>query len=312
MISMNLNDENGGGWWGAINGIGGKRAKWLEDEFDVNSIEEFVELSVNEIDSRVKSKNNIRWYRDEIEEAYEKARSLVNSPAGEDDWEYIAAYAVEFKARKVEGVEEVREINVRPVEITKTGQWGDVTDEKPAIVEGEQLYQWMQERVGMKSPMKPDALPQTEPKEEPSVEEQPPKAPSVTVEFTQVQVLQPPQIKTPIAIGEAGKPFRGFLRSDEPFDIQVSFNLAGQDVADITKKRISYSAQFYTRELPIGVRAVLGATEPDTLIKSQTSYTAKLNEVSLSSGIYRLRVLVRLLSTPPIGDYLEVPLLQVV
>jgi hypothetical protein len=309
---VNSKDKKNDDWWDEIKGIGAKRAKWLEDEFNVVGLEDFVALAVDEIDSRVKDKNNISWRRDEIEKSHEIACSRFNSPARDAEWEYIAAFVLEFKARKVEGVEEAQEINVRPVEITKDGTWGDVTDEKPTVVEGERLYRWMQEQVVVKAPLEPEKVPQIEPEEEPPAEEEPAEVPSVMVEIKRVQAFQPPQAKTPAVIAEAAKPFQGFLGGDEPFDLQVSFNLVGPGAKAIAQKQIPYRAHFFSRELPIGERAVLGATEPDTLAENQTSYTVKLPEVFLSPGRYRFRVLVRLLSTPPIGDYLEVPLLKVV
>jgi hypothetical protein len=170
----------------------------------------------------------------------------------------------------------------------------------------------MLEQVVGKSPVQPEKEPQIEPEEEPPVEVKPAEAPSVMVKIQEVQAFQPPQAKTPTAIAEAAKQFQGFLVGDEPFDLRVSFDLVGPGADAMAKTQIPCRAQILTRKLPIGERAVLGETEPHNLTEIQKPYTVKLPEVSLSPGMYRLRVLVRLLSTPPIGDYLEVPLLQVV
>jgi hypothetical protein len=304
------------------------RQRDIKAWFGVRTYQDYAALSASEVEARFKDEGKLFTLKD-IEESIADAQNhaqssaqrnadpasanvVANSPAREKGWEYIAAFAVEFKARKVEGIEKAREINVRPVEITKNGIWGDVTGEKPTVVEGEKLYQWMLSQVREEVPAEPEKAPRIEPEEEAPAEGKPAKAPPVRLKITEVRAFQPSEIEIPTAISEAGKPFTGFLRGGEPFKIQVSFNLVGPGADDLAKKQIPYGIQFFTYELPTGERAVLGDTEPDTLSEGQRSYTAELAEVSLAPGIYHLRALARLQSTPPIGDFLEVPLLQVV
>ncbi len=321
-------------WWDEIKGIGQKRAEWLEDEFNVNNIAGFVALSSDEIVTRVQTANNIRWRLDEIESSIAKARELsieenirpqqdavAEDPKGleilssldkEIEWEYVAAFNVEFKVRKGGNAEVEPEINVRPVEITKSGDWGDAKGEKPTLVEGERIYQWMLGQLAK------EALP--DPKEEKQTETKDPlpgkgkkiEIPAVRMKITKIQAFQPPQKQTPTITCQAGKPFLGFLVADQPFNLQVSFDLVGSDIEDITKKEIPYDVQFFARDFSFGKGSDLGTSEPETLVDSHTSYEAKLSGVTLSPGNYRLRVLVKVKNTPPISDFLEVPLLQVV
>jgi hypothetical protein len=312
----------------ALANIGEARQKDIRAWFGAPTYQDYAALSASEVKARFKDEGKLFTLKD-IEESIADAREraqlpaqrnqwvatsnvTANTPTGEKGWEYIAAFVVEFKARKVEGIEKEREINARPLEITKDGTWGDVTGEKPTVVEGEELYQWMLGQVREEVPAEPEKAPRIEPEEEAPAEEKPAEAPPVRLKITEVRAFQPPEIEIPAATGKAGKPFNGFLREGEPFKIQVSFDLLGPGADDLTKKQIPYGAQFLTRKLPIGGRAVLGDTEPDTLSEGQRSYTAELAEVSLAPGIYHLRALARLQSTPPIGDFLEVPLLQVV
>lgn len=148
--------------------------------------------------------------------------------------------------------------------------------------------------------------------EAPIVITEPAAAPSVAVEIAQVQAFQPPDAETPTAIGEASQPFSGFVRSGKPFALEVSFELAGPAVAEAAKKQVTYRARFYARNWSTGERLHLGDTKPDTLIKGKSSYTATLPEAALQPGLYRLRVLTTLQSTPSSAGYLEVPMLQVV
>jgi hypothetical protein len=106
---------------------------------------------------------------------------------------------------------------------------------------------------------------------------------------------------------------QGFLVGDKPFDLRVSFDIVGSDPKSITNKQTPFLAQLFTREIPIGERSILGTTEPETLIESKTSsYKADLPDVTLSPGIYRLGVWAKLQEIPPISDYIEIPLLQVI
>jgi predicted negative regulator of RcsB-dependent stress response len=142
--------------------------------------------------------------------------------------------------------------------------------------------------------------------------EEPAAALPVTMEITQVQAFQPPQAGIPIGIGKAGRPFSGFVRSDEPFVLEVSFELAGPGADDVAKRRTTYSAQFHVRNLTTSERTHLGDARLDTLVEGELSYTATLPEATLQSGMYRLRVLATLQDGRTAPGYLEVPLLQVV
>jgi predicted flap endonuclease-1-like 5' DNA nuclease len=141
--------------------------------------------------------------------------------------------------------------------------------------------------------------------------EEPAAAPSVTVEIAQVRAFQPPDAETPTAVGEASQPFSGFVRSGEPFALEVFFELAGAGADDVVKRQTTYNAQFHVRNLTTRARKHLGGTKPAALVAGKP-LTAMLPQVSLQPGLYRLRVLVTLQDAPPIAGYFEVPLLQVV
>jgi len=301
-----------------IKGIGPARQRWLKESFNVRTFHDLAVLSADEIESRLKAEGQViarseidQWIvqawelaaanlssQQAVESADAKAERNTNSPAGEGEWQPLASFVVEFQARKVEGRAEEQRTTVHHMEADKGEKW-------PGI-EGEQLCQWMLDQVGERVRREP------EPIEEPPVEARPAAAPPVKLEITQVQAFQPPQAETPSAIGEAGRPFLGFARSNEVFALEASFALAGPAAVEIAKEQVTYRAQFYAYTLSTGATIHLGDTEPDTLVESKLSYTALLPVATLQPGIYRLRVLATLQGTPPIVGYLEMPLLQVV
>lgn len=277
-----------------IRGIGLARQRWLSESFNVRTFRDLAALSAEEIESRLKAEGQIAS-RSEIEQWIARAQELA-AAAGEGDWKPFASFVVEFQAREVEGRAEERRTAIHYMEADKSETW-------PGI-ESDQLCQWMLDQVGEKV--------QREPEEGPPVEARPATVPSVTVEITQIQAFQPPQNETPSAIGQAGRPFQGFVRSSEPFALKASFVLTGLAAPDTTKRQITYSAQFHAYNLSTGERTHMGDTSPDTLAEGESSYKAVLPEATLQPGVYRLWVLATLQGAPPTVGYLEVPMLQVV
>jgi hypothetical protein len=356
-----------------IENLGATRLGYLKKWFGIRTVQDLAALSVDKIEARFKSEGKRVPRRDEIESWIAQARAFVpvanlssqktleppepktedkaNRPTSKGEWEYIAAFAVEFR---VGGEKEKLEIDIRPVDITESGDWGDVTGEKPTVVEGERLYPWMLQQVRDKMPWEPEEAPiaaliedeacieeislkeqkiritQMPPEEAKAaweaiaaesedtgeaaiVIEEPTAAPSVAVEITQVQAFQPPDVETPTVVSEAGQPFLGFLKSGEPFAFKVSFELTEPGVAEDAQGHITCRAHFYARNLLTGERLRLGDTKPYALIEGKMSYTAELPEAeaTLEPGMYRLQVLTTLQGVRTAPGYLNVPLLQV-
>jgi hypothetical protein len=305
--------------------IGEARERDIRTWFGVRTFQDYAILSPSEVESRFELEGK-RFPIDEIEKSIAHAHKLaklsleneqsveveINSSNDDCEWEYIAAFNVEFKVQKIKDAEDVMEIIVRPVEITKDGDWLDTKGEKPTPVTGEELYQWMLEQLTEKTPSEPGEVHKHEKKTGTSYRKIPIDTTDVKMKITEVLLYQPPEIETPTVKGEMGKPFHGLLVGDQPFDLQVSFDLVGSDTKEVTKKNIPFSAKFLTRELPLGEPSVLGNTDPKTLLNNHTSYKVKLSDVSLSPGVYCLQIFAKLFSSPPIHDYLEVPLLQVI
>jgi hypothetical protein len=306
-----------------ITGISEKTQQLLRDQFNVRTYHDLANLSSAEI-SRLKTKlipplrHYVNGWIDEAQElagqsprqvaesADAEAGEKDNSPATESEWKPFAAFFVELQGREIEGQAEERRIEVSHMPV-KDGAWQEDKRTEPIVIEGERLYQWMQNQVGDRMPQAPEPL-----EEEPPVEAKPAPAPPVTVEITQIQAFQPPQAATAIGIGRADHPLSGFVRSDEPFALEVSFGLAGPGADAIVKRRIKYNAQFHVRNLTTKEKSSLGDTQIALLVEGEAPYEALLPPTSLQPGLYHLWALVTVHSTPPSIGYLEVPMLQVV
>jgi len=303
----------------AIKGIGSARQQWLRESLNIRTFQDLAARSVDEIESRLKAAGQIasrskiaHWIvqaqrlataepapQTRMRPADSKVR-VINSPPGEkgNGWRPFASFVVEFQTRQVEGRAAEQQTAIHYMEADRGETW-------PGI-EARQLCQWMLDQIGER------AIPRSEPDKAPSVTAYPATAPPVTVKIAQAQAFQPPQAETPTALGKAGRPFLGFVRSSEPFALRVLFGLGGHAAINVTKKRITYRAQFHAYDLSTGKRTRLGDSEPDTLVEGEMSYSATLPEIRLQPGMYRLQVLTTLQDRPPVMGYLEVPLLQVV
>lgn len=313
---MNLSNREGDDLT-TIKGIGPARQQWLRESLGVRTFQDLTALSADEIESQLKAEGQVTSRR-KIDGWLAQARKLAatahsssrrvgelataaggtaNSPPEEGEWQPFASFVVEFQARQIKGRAAEQRTTVHYMEADRSKMW-------PGI-EGERLCRWMLGQLGE------EAQRRTESEEESPVEARLAAVSPMTVEIIQIQAFQPPQTETPVGIGRAGQPFSGFVRSDEPFALEISFALAGPAAAEVAKKQVTYRAQFYAHNRSTDERTHLGDTKAAALVVGKVSYTATLPKASLQRGVYRLWALVTLLSRPPRIGHLEMPLLQV-
>lgn len=326
--SQNSNDGTGDDLT-AIKGIGPARQQWLIKVFDVRTFSTLAALSVDQIEAALKAEKRLMVARPEIHEWIVQARELAAAsdlasqqeaePAAAKaegasnapttlEWKPFASFVVELRERTREGQAEEYQTSVHHVEADKSETW-------PGL-DGEALCEWMLAQVHR------EALPETEeperaeePEEEPAEAvsaERPPTAESdIAIQVTQIQIRQPTGAEKPAYTVRHDQIFSGFVRSAEPFALEVSFQLVGSATTDIAKKEIPFFCQFYVRNLATGASLHLGNSMPSTLVEGQSSYTATLHSANLPEGAYRMQTLVLVQNTPPIPGFMEVPILQV-
>ncbi len=308
-----------------IKGIALARQQWLRESFNVRFFRDLAALTVDEIESRLKEDGHIAS-RSEIERWIAEARELakaagalseqVTEPEEQDakqkpsssiqptPWRSFAAFVVEFQGRTSEDEHDERQIEVTHIPVNQHGTWLE-NDREKAVVKGEGLHQWMLERLGRGSWSGPEAGHHAAVGGSVA-------ARRVNIEVSQIRAFQPPQAERPSAVGESGRPFLGFVRSEQPFALEASIRLTGPDVSEVVAEQLTCDAHFYAYDLSTGTTEHLGNAMTSPLANGLPSYAAILPRVLLEPGMYRVRVRALLEGLPAVRGYTEVPMLQVV
>ena len=318
-----------------IRGIGSVKQQWLRESLNIYTFQDLACLSVDEIESRFREKGhtaskreikrwivqaqqlatvklslqqNIALAEAELEEPSTlptqkselsqqvmasvdaEARKNNLSSTNLEEWQSFASFFVEFQSRKIEGQLQEHRTRVHYLEADKFQFWPDI--------ENNQLQQWMLDQISKGIQQSPEI-------------ESPVFRPPMTVEIIQIQIFQPLLTERSMVFERGDRLFPGTINSGEPFALEIAFNLAELNVADLTQQQVTYHAQFYARHRFTGVVTHLGDTEVGTLIQGQFSYTARLPETTLESGVYRLQAIVKLQGVPaPLASF-KIPVLQV-
>jgi hypothetical protein len=280
-----------------IRGIGPVKQQWLRTSLNVCTFRDLASLSIEEIESRLRadgqttSRNAIANWIDRARELagdFPEEESKAVRPPEESQWQSFGTFQIEFQSRQIPGKPEESRTVVRHLD----------TEQSRILhgIETEQLQSWMLEQMSARTPEGEGAA-----------------VVPVVVETEQLRVLQPPQTGIPTIVESSEQPLSGFLRANEPFSLDIAFRVAGLTGTTIAKQPITYRAQFYARNRATSEVIHLGDTVPKLLSSGQAYYTTTLADATLSPGLYRLQVLVKLQGAPAIAPGLfEVPLLQVI
>lgn len=313
----------------AIKGIGPARQRWFREVLNVHSYHDLAMLSIEEVESRLKSDHQIvsrrdinSWIVAAKERVADNPRSHLGGetpkaeppakpkfPVPKAKWNSIAAFIVQLQTRKAAGERVEQRISVEYIPVAEDGTWLD-DDPKIEPVEfdgerlGERLYEWMQTQV----------LPELRYKSQYSVPTSaisPQEAQPLKLNVTRIRLFQPPHSLVPLGIGERDRIFNGLIKGNEPFNIEVSFELSGVNVSDERIKDTDCWVRCYTSNRSTGEHINLGNTPLTPMPKNILEYTTMLSKVSLPPGFYRLQVIVELLGSLRSLGFLELPLLQV-
>jgi hypothetical protein len=303
-----------------IKGIGPTRQEWLRKSFNIRTYDDLAALSPDELETQLKAEGRIAsrseleaWLNqahrlaDQANSTPSTATSLTTTPAVTEatladttnHWQAFASYVVEFQTRPVEDaapapLEYRTAVHHMEADIGKSWPGINTTD----------LCAWMLAQVSVPPEEEPIAAAAD------VVLVATPTALRMAISY--VRLMQLPDVAVKILSNEAHRPFPGGIQSDVPFMLEVAFVLSGQGTADMVNHQLLYSAQFHLRDLNSGVSTHLGDSSPTPLSAGKDLYTARLPNVTLPPGLYRLRAIVTLYGKPPMIDYIEVPMLQVV
>lgn len=325
--------------------LGIKRQQWLREELGIQSPQEMARASVNEIDATLKAKKQ-RLARNIIEDWIEQAKTDVaaaelastqsplaeqagSSPEAEShestadvpkptaartiheaastqasDWQLTAAFIVEFQERIPAGNAEFR-TRAYQIEVD-TSQLHGIIDNGAVWpgLEREQLCQWMSDRVtGSDLAKEQDEPSEIQRLDEPSL---------ATIVIKQIRFFQPLDARTPVAEIKNHQPLDGTLKRDEPFAIEIVFDIAGGESVARSLDRTRFYGQVFTHNKETRQDEHLGNTTPQSLSAENRSYTTRLPAATLAGGEYRISILVKFKITPPIIGHIEIPSLYVI
>lgn len=230
------------------------------------------------------------------------------SPVGKEDWKPFASFVVEYQERMVEG---------QAIEYRTTAHHmeADIGTNWPGI-EGEKHCRWMLEQLGDRiSPVLTQesvSLEEEHPAQERAAEAISVARSPVKVEITQIRAFQPARADNPVGTGKPDEPFNGHLRGYEPFALEILFNIMGEAAAELTREHVVFRARAYVQDQSTGKSIHLGDVEPGTLVRDKLFYAARLPDVTLPTGVYRLFALVTLQAGSVSPNFAIVPEFKVV
>ncbi|MEM9903727.1 MAG: hypothetical protein AAF921_01710 [Cyanobacteria bacterium P01_D01_bin.44] len=207
------------------------------------------------------------------------------------EWSTSGLFTVEVQTRRIQNQVE-RQIIVRHVETDRTQQWSNV----------EELAwsRWILAQTP--APLTPSPVLTDVPSESP-----------ITAEINAIRLFQPPKNGNPIGIELTQPHIPSLIRSGEPFTLEITFELVGSALTETPQSPKSYLLQSFTKRLtPPHSLELLSEAQPLPLVDNQTLYTSSLPAASLTSGLYRLQVLITFQGAFALSTFVEVPLLQVV
>jgi hypothetical protein len=120
----------------------------------------------------------------------------------------------------------------------------------------------------------------------------PPHSARLTVQVSQVMLLQPPETSLPIVAIAGNTGFSGSLQANQPFQVGVCLELPelGQWSPP---SGVSYSLEGFAKTVTYPHRTIpLGKSQPRILTSGQTQYKTAIAVTSLPSGLYRLQILI--------------------
>ena len=324
-----------------IKGIGPARQRWFNASLGVFTFRDLAALSADEIESRLRADKQIAsrrtielWITEalnraatakpsahqtaapenadaeqQVNDTIEENASPTQPVNSEDDdgkgrpatrnngWKPFASFVIEFQERPNENNAVEYRTSVHHMEADSSKEWPGIERDKHC--------QWMLDQIGDRISNEPVI-------EEPSaqeglVEPVPVARSPVRVEIAQVRAYQPPQADNPVVTGQAGQSFEGYLKGNQPFALEIRFNLVGEASADLTAQQAVYRVRSYVQDQFTGESTQLGEAEPSRLVKGELSYAAKLREVVLQPGKYRLFAFVNLQAASVRPDFVTFP-----
>lgn len=141
--------------------------------------------------------------------------------------------------------------------------------------------------------------------------EAPAGPPSVALEITSVRILQPPESGQVADLYAQGRSVSGLVKGSVPMVFAVECALVRTAAAEATKGRQDFGVVIYAEDLSTHAASILGSSLPSVLKEGCLTDVAWIPPVTMSPGVYRLKIVATVRDTPPLWAYAEVMMLQV-
>lgn len=295
-----------------ITGIGDSIQLRLRDSLQVYSYADLAALPINTIASDLKTDKSIPAplkTRKKIEqwiiEARELAKTQVSHNSKTEVWEPIDSFVLEFQRQQHAHGEIDFRVSAQHVEHDANSYWDFRVEE-----EREKLFKWMNTEANLDQIL-------TESKAKDDKQFEPTQATTAEpVDFswkndvkpTKISFTQDGETVTTSIIGKEKRPFLAHIPHEQPLDLEVTFVLPFTPTTGNSSLR--YSAQCHIHNLSQGKKPSYMPMGTAENLGDEPTISAKLSDVSLEPGIYKLGVLVR--GERPLGaNYYEFPKLNV-
>lgn len=290
-----------------ITGIGPDARRWLAKTFDVRTFAALAELPVEDLVSQIRAENKpwLRWAKnwpaDAAERAAEmemkeKARQPTAAPVRkqEDGWDALAYYVIEFQSRQLPG----KSVEER----TTVSYQGPEPETLPVAVGRDDLCEWIFDHL---HGILPDRLRDSTRGGARAMSEAMHPEP---VGVRHLYLFQPTGASAPLCSFGGEQPTIRMVTADQPFDLELILEGSPQPVSGNGKPGLS--VQFVIKEWDSRAPSIAKIIRPDA-IEDRTAYSARLRDVSLARGNYRIEVLVLAHPKPTVLGSIKVRVLNV-
>jgi hypothetical protein len=307
-----------------ITGIGENRQNWLRQSFNVRTFQDLASLTITQVEEKMKSDGLIvsrkaieAWLvqagelasfaddRSQLTEqpSAELPAGVSNTMPRENGWKPIASFVVEYQIREAGEQPTKRRTVAHHMEEDCTRTW-------PAFA-GSQLYLWIFDQIPREFAPKQeeDEPPQPAQSREASVA----GIASTAVKITQLRILQPANLTSPVQSLDPYTHFQASVLRKQPFSFEVDFELVGPKAEEVARDKVGWSAEAKTFDPASRTSLKLCESGPHSFEKGRLKYELNLPEFCLQEGTHHVWVLITTeRSALALPDFLDIPKLLVV
>jgi len=290
-----------------ITGIGPDARKWLAETFEVRTFVALAALPVDDLVSQIRAENKpwLRWAKNWPADAAAKAAEMeaeakprqpatASSTKQQDGWDALAYYVIEFQSRQLPG---------EPIEERTTVSYqGPGPETIPVVVGRDDLCEWIFDHLhGILPGQFRESI-----RGEPGAASDAPGPQPVSIR--RLHLFQPAGTRAPLCSFGGKQPVINLVTADRPFDLELI--MEGSPQPAYGNGRPAPTVQFLVKELSSKTPEILKNVRSEA-IEDEPGYTARLRDITLARGNYRLELLVLAHPKPTVLGSMKIRVLNV-